>query len=339
MTEKSENEHEPRPHEQGFLGTRLGKSFRTFYTTAWHALLPRISPESSIFDSSEQWDVCVVLDSCRVDALQTVAEEFDFLPDSIDHAWSVGSMSGEWVARTFSAEYSTEIKRTSVVTANSWYHRILEERDFSFVSGLGGHGYRPVSGDVPEEIIHAWAADQERGELHPLGGPAPDLVTKYGLHALDQGAEKLVFHFMPPHQPYVGAVVDELDEGTTREDLTKITRTPFSALADGVEREDVWKAYLDNLRYGLSHVDRLLKNLDDFDVLITADHGELFGEWGLSAHPPATPHPDLRRVPWVLVNSGPGSIDSIEGEKPPQVAHHPDQASAQEQLKALGYVE
>jgi hypothetical protein len=38
----------------------------------------------------------------------------------------------------------------------------------------------------------------------------------------------------------------------------------------------VWEAYLDNLRYVLDNIEELLQNVDG-KVVISADHGELFG--------------------------------------------------------------
>lgn len=339
MSRSSTDEFEPRPHEEGFLGTRLGSGVRHLYTTLWHTVVPKIDLETSIFDEEDDWDICIVLDSCRVDALESVAPEFDWLPSRIGSRWSVGSASGEWVARTFDEKYENEISETSVVSTNGWYHRILTQNDFAFVSGSGGHSYDCVPDSAPETIVHAWAADQERGNLHATGGPAPDLMCKYGLYEWKTGVENLLLHFMPPHQPYVGAVVTELDEGAEDSDFTDVERTPFTALSEGADEDEVWEAYLENLRYGLRHVERLLHNLDDVDVLLTADHGELFGEWGLTAHPPATPHPDLRQVPWVYINSQSGSRETLSPERPPDIAYNPDKSDVGEQLEALGYVE
>lgn len=61
----------------------------------------------------------------------------------------------------------------------------------------------------------------------------------------------------------------------------------------------MWEAYLATLRYVLDDVALLLENVDAERVVITADHGEAFGEWGFYGHTVGCPHPVVRRVPWV----------------------------------------
>lgn len=43
----------------------------------------------------------------------------------------------------------------------------------------------------------------------------------------------------------------------------------------------------------------LLESIDADKVVITADHGEAFGEYNIHRHPLGIPIPELRRVPWV----------------------------------------
>jgi len=77
-----------------------------------------------------------------------------------------------------------------------------------------------------------------------------------------------------------------------------------------------------------------LNNLDAEKTVLTADHGELFGEWGLHSHAVGIPHPDLRRVPWVRTTA-----TDTESYQPDSVVTN-DEASDEElkkRLSALGY--
>ena len=71
-------------------------------TTSW------IQPGKNIFE--EDWDLLVILDACRIDALREFESEYDFI-NSIDSRWSVGSTSKEFINRTYTQEYQNEIKK------------------------------------------------------------------------------------------------------------------------------------------------------------------------------------------------------------------------------------
>lgn len=46
-----------------------------------------------------------------------------------------------------------------------------------------------------------------------------------------------------------------------------------------------------------------VENFDAEKVVITADHGELFGECGGYGHPAGFPHPNPRKVHWVTTGA------------------------------------
>jgi hypothetical protein len=109
-----------------------------------------------------------------------------------------------------------------------------------------------------------------------------------------------------------------------------------------VSIEDVWAAYAENLELTIPHVEELLETLDGKSV-ITADHGNLFGEKvrpipiRTYGHPPGFRTTELVSVPWFV----PPFEDhrSVQSE-PPQVGttDSSDTAQIQQQLRDLGYV-
>jgi len=75
-------------------------------------------------------------------------------------------------------------------------------------------------------------------------------------------------------------------------------------------------------------------------VAITADHGNLFGEWGLYGHPMHTPVPALLAVPWAETD-GRGQRDSVPTLEPPEplpVGRVYGAEADSERLAALGYL-
>jgi len=73
------------------------------------------------------WDLLVILDACRVDAMKAVADEYSYI-DHIDSIRSVGSTSAEWLPLTFQRKYEMEIKRTAYVSGNPYITPIFREK-------------------------------------------------------------------------------------------------------------------------------------------------------------------------------------------------------------------
>lgn len=267
-----------------------------------------------------------MLDTCRTDALAAVADEYDFL-DEREAVWSPGSTSGEWVAHTFDREYADEIARTAYVTANPHSKAVLRNRVLppQYVPApVTWPDWDPVEpGDVGL-LDEVWAdARDDR-----LGVVPPSTVTHRAIAAGRGGdPDRLVVHYMQPHAPHIADAVDG------EAPLSETRAEPFEALRRGAaDREEVWERYLDNLRLALDEVEDVLENVDAERVVITADHGEAFGEWGFYEHPVGCPLPAVKRVPWVETtatdrgtrNPAPTADDSAD----PDVT---------EQLRDLGY--
>ena len=99
----------------------------------------------------------------------------------------------------------------------------------------------------------------------------------------------------------------------------------------------MWAAYRANLRYALDDVEVLLDNLDAERVVLTADHGNGVGEFGVYGHPSDLLVPTaIRRVPWVDTTArDTGDHDpAVWGE-----STTPADENVKEQLRALGYAE
>jgi len=79
----------------------------------------------------------------------------------------------------------------------------------------------------------------------------------------------------------------------------------------------------------------LLRNLDAETVIISADHGNAVGEWGVYGHPVGFPHPAVKRVPWVETeaNDSHGHTPKIQSTASSEV-----ETKAKERLRDLGYL-
>ena len=303
-----------------------GSAFlRTAIKTGLLAASAKVRYGTNVYE--RDWDVLVVLDTCRYDAFAEVAPEFDFLADAAyDSIRSVGSATAEWGANTFVGEYREEIAETAYVTANGTPQWTMQGERDQFNKILTDYvDWGMVS---PEEFLRldgVW----EYAPHEPFGGlTLPAAVTDRAIAAhRELEPDRLIAHYMPPHAPYrAGALAQNRP-------LRDYERDPWEALRSGTDREVVWAAYLDEIRWALEHVETLLRNVDADSVVITADHGDLFGEWGLYAHPSGIPHPKLRTVPWVRTTAR-----NVEDREPRLSAEEDYERQATDQLEKLGYL-
>lgn len=258
-----------------------------------------------------EWDVAIVLDACRPDALATVADSFDWLPDSIPSRRSVASTSKPWLERTFvHSEY--DCSRTAYVTGNPntvYYGRALSRELLA----------------LDEVWRYAWDND--------LGTIRPRPITDRAIATWRDGeAEQMIVHYMQPHFPSipqpVGEGVTVRDDGFTDHDTTskKIRRGEVSV-------SEAWEAYVANLRHVLEDVGLLLHSVSAASVVLTADHGEAFGEWGVYGHRPNIPISAIRSVPYVKLSAEDDSEYSPSEYAVTEGGSH----AAREKLEALGY--
>jgi hypothetical protein len=273
------------------------------------------------------WDLLVVLDACRVDAVREVAPEFDFI-ETVGSVWSVGSSSHEWLCKTFTEEHLDEIRDTIYVTTNPNTLRTFEDGERppgTYSIPLMWPDWGVVDVDDFESVDRVSNSD-----VTGYYTTTPDYVTD---HAITAGRTRefgrMIVHYLQPHRPYIGRAYPE------ERPVNDIQDQPWDAIRGGAApREEVWELYLDNLRIALRSVGRLLENFDAEKVVITADHGDLFGEFGEYGHPEGFLHPNLKKVPWIETTAtdtetSDPSLD-VEGEDPG--------IDVEDQLKHPGYI-
>lgn len=283
------------------------------------------------------WDVLVLLDTCRVDALRAVADEYPFLGD-VGSLRSVGATSSEWIGATFDRSRRDELRETAYLAANGYADFILESGGDpeQFVGPAPPTYFHRgawdfASADDCGRVEHLWRYERGDGESE-LGHDEGHAPPRYGTdRAIAVGREgefdRLIVHYSQPHHPYVSRALAE------NRALREHERDPFSYLRGGGDRREVLKAYLADLRYVLDEVALLAENIDG-DMVVSADHGEAFGELGVFGHPAGSLLPVVRTVPWARVGARDGG-----GYQPEFDPEHASERGVADQLEALGYVE
>jgi hypothetical protein len=259
-----------------------------------------------------EWDLLILLDACRVNALGAVAAEYEFLPEVVPSLQSVAPNSHLWLERTFQPVYREEISETAYITAN-------------------GHADGFADGEfaVSDEAFHSIEKVYDYGFDESAGTIPPRTVTDATIRTLrNTTSPRAIAHYMQPHTPYRGLDLD----GLGVRDGKSFRETVWDWIASGrLTRDEAWEYYLDNLRWVLDDVELLLENVDAQQVIISADHGEAFGEWGAYGHSPYGEFAGLREGPWVETSA------TDTGRYQPEVDTADVDISTDEQLKYLGY--
>ncbi|AFO57944.1 MULTISPECIES: hypothetical protein [unclassified Natrinema] len=294
--------------------------------------LSQLVPATPIWE--REWDVCCVLDGCRLDLMrEAAAAGHETLPshDAVGSLWSVGSQSAEWMDRTFAPEHREEMARTAYVTGNPFSSQSCEHILVTSDDVL------PLTADDFGVFHEAWRdgwVDDDISTIPPE--PLTDAAIAIWRHRRQLDIDRIVVHYMQPHAPFRsqpgwffgsadiehwGQFTDgDDDDDVDLEALDPAEREALEALADAEDDADetdsmndpwlrlrdgdlsyeaVWAAYRDNLEWVLDDLTRLLANCDG-RVAMTSDHGNAIGEFGVWSHPPGTPVPALRRVPWAV---------------------------------------
>lgn len=164
-----------------------------------------------------------------------------------------------------------------------------------------------------------------------LGTTPPRPVTNRAIStAREADFDRFIVHYMQPHQPFIG-------ERARADGDAWVADNCWTALRQGEVSEDrVRTAYRENLSVVLDDVDLLLENVDADTAVISADHGNAFGEWGIYGHPNGFLHPCVKDVPWVETTAT--DERTHEPADTSEDRERVTDANTEERLRSLGYL-
>jgi len=274
-----------------------------------------------------EWDYCLVLDACRYDVFAEVYDEY--LDGTLEKRESIGSSTPEWAYRTF-----TEDHDIAYFSGNPFINSLgipLNELKWG-----ASCDYEWTATEHISDIIDVW----KEGWDDDLGTVPPEsLAESLEEHSdIDERTDRTVLHYMQPHAPYLsrgkGRKLKQIQKGIrNQEDAEEVANDgTLSSLSDKLrpkveekldgselaQKAGLWleldptdvlkngtrgaalALYEENLRIALEEVAEVVDELDG-DVVVTADHGEAFGEEGVWEHHIETYIPPLMEVPWLEV--------------------------------------
>jgi len=287
----------------------------------YESVLRQLGPifgQDSEYVLDKEWDVLIILDACRVDLLEEVAEEYPFIETPPhDKIWSADSYSEGWLKKNFTGKQSVKHRKRMNnlvhVSGNPFTNSMFSDDQFQVLDEVWKYGWDDEDGYLP-----------------------PDVVTDraISLHR-EESPNQMLVHYMQPHAPFISDNATDYHIDINHFESPKGTvqqRTPWELLRDGeITHDELWSAYKDTLRVVLDSVETLLHSIDAERVVISADHGNAVGEWNIYGHPRNLPIPALREVPWVVTSANDNQ------EYTPDVHNKEVTEDIEEKLSALGY--
>ncbi|MGB9932493.1 hypothetical protein [Haloarcula amylolytica] len=284
----------------------------------WAGLLGRFVPDQQEEQViwNEDWDILVILDGCRADAMQEITQMDAYEPlfsgKKLETRWSVGGTSSEWIKKTFNENYSDEIENTAYVTGNPYTDQIQYDEFPEFAH----FGISPTEHDIRTVL--------------------PRKLTDYAIDTWrnrdELGVDRMIIHYMQPHAPFRSRPEWFREFKGTKKFGSKV----WWRLCDGtVSEDDFWSAYLDNLEWIMEEISILSVSLEG-TIALTADHGNAKGESGVYGHPKGVPVSAVREVPWI-------NLEGIDTKKyvpeydVSDIDGHNGMPARESQLEALGY--
>ena len=248
-------------------GVRHGIVFASLRNLFW--VLPSDETGTNVFD--REWDVLIVVDTCRPEWMEKVAVEYDMI-DEVETIRSVGARTSEWTVRPF--------RKASSVDQPVVY--------------IYGSKYGEFANEVAD-IDSTFVKDEH------YKYPPANKITDEALEQIESKPEdcRFVIHYAQPHFP----VFRRNGSRTDIEVVNATTRGAKSAAVEsGGDYQTVEDLFVSNLRYVMDEVSILVNERNNSQVALTADHGQYVGEYFFVGHPPGGRGETVRNVPWVQID-------------------------------------
>jgi hypothetical protein len=269
----------------------------------------RFEPDP-VFESD--WDLLIVLDACRADLWAEVVDGEDDLPVGTTRI-SPGGTSTEWLESVFGGRDRSDLSEVGYVTANPYSDTHVEE---------------DALGLLDEVWRYAW--DDDEGTVRPR--PVTDAAIRAGRR---YDFDRLVVHYMQPHFPSLSR---DGDAGTTLDAFGDEPLSVWDDLRfDRCSVNGLWEAYRENLRIVLRDVRLLLSNFDAPRTVVTADHGNAFGERGIYGHASGIALRPLREVPWAETTATDRRVYEPVDPRNESGTQRANDTDVRDRLRELGY--
>lgn len=271
----------------------------------------RLNSKHGIRFLEADWDNLILLDGCRYDLFKA--------ENTID-----GELSAV---------------RSNASSSDEFFEKNIERKKYG---DLVYYSANPHIDNIQAsffDLYRLWEDDWDEETGTVLPGDAVDRV----LNTMDDYEDKrIILHLMQPHRPFLGRKTEDFDQsGLSR---IGVQRKPgerpevefwWNRMEAGeLQYDDIWPLYRETLQVALPHVERLVSELSGKTV-VSADHGNAFGEDELYGHPSYVHHKKLVTIPWLAIEKPRKEIISESADVDSNQEHYDE---ATDRLEALGYL-
>ena len=258
-----------------YLNAGRGTFFSALYKNLYTYMLENEIGEG-IEVMYEHWYNLIILDAYRSDYFRKYSQ----LEGELTEVVSKGDFSPEFISKNFRGEFWD----TVVVTANVFYHISPFINDDTF--------FKMVFPERNEKSKHRLVTEAaaEENKNYPN--------------------KRLIVHYMSPHDPFEGALADNLVEPPWQ-GMYQMFR------CGKINKKILRNSYIETIREIELEVQKLLPELEGKTV-ITSDHGENLAEkqHGLTLLGHGHPSKECRMVPWLEIDHNERKILRADEPKP-----------------------
>lgn len=270
---------------KAILGHRRRSVLMAFYIwflgrTYWPLFHKDLAKRNAVRVMEEDWDYLIVLDACRCDVFRELVDE------KANCVISGATHTAEWMKWNFRGKY----------------------KDVIYIAGnphFASANLKKTLGFIPFFVVkEVW----DYGWDSSLRTVPPEEVTTAALDALRSFPEKrMIIHYNQPHHPFLSdKELAKRDEGIAHTLEGEFwggqkKKTAWDLVRQGeLPVERVTQAYKENVKIVMKEVEKLKEKLPG-RVILTADHGDLFGEYGFYGHACGLRAEALVKVPWAVL--------------------------------------
>jgi len=255
----------------------------------------------------------LVFDTGRYDLLAPLLR--DLYDGDCVETYSAARDTFEWIGQVWTQQNHPDTTYISGMVPVTADRTDISNPDFQRLYG------EENPGDYINQIVSVWKEDWDPA----LSTVTPETLVERARPHLDR--DKLVVHFNQPHSPYCGVpkLLGHSNNPSAYPNQGEPNDQPLwhRVRTGKVSNTELRLAYIGSAVRALQAAKPLVEAREN--VIITADHGEALGEYGMYAHDRA-PHPKRRSVPWMTVDGVAGEVDGPSEDR--------DVAA---KLEALGY--
>ena len=240
----------------------------------------KIKGNKGIYVMEEEWDNLIILDACRYDMMR------DYMGKDIDSRISRGGATLEWLGENFKGKHHEDV----IYINSNPYVDLHFDKCF-------------------HKVVPVWKLDwsEEHGTVLPFP------VCKYAKMVRKMYPDKrFIIHFMQPHFPFVNypemkSSLLQLKELAEKGEGQLGAKSVWVNLLEGkFTKDEVWKAYYDNLDYIMPYILKLVKELPGKTV-VSSDHANIYKKIlgvTFAGHFHGLYFKDLVKVPWMVFEKG-----------------------------------